>query len=106
MLLVDLQVRSLRAVSDYKLLQSLPAPAHAVVSTSQGSDGNVFAASGTELWQLRPTPLLDQVCSYRPLHVVYQPPLVSACKGGVLLGKPDCGDGTSIYLGTRYHFCA
>jgi hypothetical protein len=62
MLLVNaMQVRSLQAVSDYKLLQSLPAPAHTVVSTSQGSNGSVFAASGAEVWQLRPTPLLDQV---------------------------------------------
>lgn len=67
MLLVDaMQVRSLRAVSDYKLLQSLPAPAHTVVSTSQGSNGSVFAASGAEVWQLRPTPLLDQVWGTTP----------------------------------------
>jgi hypothetical protein len=61
-----MQVRSLRAVSDYKMLQSLPAPAHTLVSASQGSDGSVFAASGTEVWQLRPAPLLDQVSTHGP----------------------------------------
>ena len=63
-----MQVRSLRAVTDYKLLQSLPAPAHTIVSASQGSDGSVFAASGTDVWQLRPTPLLEQVCVRQLLH--------------------------------------
>lgn len=56
-----LQVRSLRAVSDYKQLQAMPAPAHTAVSPSRGTDGCVFAAAGAEAWQLRPTPLLDQV---------------------------------------------
>lgn len=62
-LLHNMQVRSLRAVSDYKLLQALPSPAaHTAVSPSQGTDGCVFAVSGAEVWQLRPTPLLEQVC--------------------------------------------
>jgi hypothetical protein len=79
-----LQVRSLRAVSDYKLLQTLPAPAHTVVSTSQGSDGSVFAASGVEVWQLRPTPLLDQVC--RPLICRSEPEMMAHTSGRLAAG--------------------
>lgn len=76
-------------MSDYKLLQSLPAPAHNVVSTSQGSDGSVYTASGTEVWQLRPTPLLDQVCW--PPHVS-----VSHSRWRMLLGRQAASDSISV----------
>ncbi len=56
-----LQVRSLRAASDFKLLQALPAAGLRGASASPCRDGSLLAVGAGEIWQLRPVPLLEQV---------------------------------------------